>query len=304
MDDMFTNICRGIKSSGSTTPNEIILQYTKDKKLVQSSRQKAGCRGPGRLDCAGQYGDNWACSEFPFATSTQGGVHPAAMCVPSTHNALIGAILGNSLRTQAAGIKFRLKVTNFDCSTAVPAKREIIAADNQGSSKAAWYTPRQTSSGSAVVRNDTTSIVVNIGLLGLYNASAAYAFIAPLQTPDEQEFQGLMKVNWKVNQGTLKSGTILDDEGNTYWTINESPTGTVGQGTLGVAPEGVGNIIFLGWSDDPSIQVDVQRTLGDTGGGEDCKNCKNPFLTGQANRVDLRLGWPMLLSAVAAIAFC
>jgi hypothetical protein len=73
--------------------------------------------------------------------------------------------------------------------------------------------------GSAIIRNDTKSVVVDGTIFGSV-AEGPYAVLAPITTPDETMFQGVLKLTWTINatMSAISRAMVIDDDGQTYAT--------------------------------------------------------------------------------------
>ncbi|KAH7104886.1 hypothetical protein BKA62DRAFT_691004 [Auriculariales sp. MPI-PUGE-AT-0066] len=314
MDEIFENMCRGIAQSGSGLPNEIILEHNKNKTAARANRRAAGCRGSGRLDCKGLYGPDWECDEFPFASTVQGGALAAARCVPKTQNGLIGGIWGSQVSGKTSGTKYRFKISGFDCSKALLRKREEVPriwddeAEIANTASGILLALRQ-SNATAIIRNDTNSLLVDGTIFG-NSSQGRYAYIAPIETPDDYDFQGMLKIGWSLTQGMLTAGSVIDDAGEIYHTMGQAVAGSVDEATVQIGQEGTGDIIIIGWAEDPDLQIDLTRTIQSTGSGtgsdtqsgDDSDTASQPpGALGAAGRVTASLlgcGWSGLLAGI------
>jgi hypothetical protein len=222
MDEVFENICRGIAQSigSSNSANEIVLEYNSDKSAAAANRRASGCRGDNRLDCVGMFGEGWECDEFPFANTAQGGARAATMCVPATDNAIVGSTWGAKVRGNSTGAKFRFKISGLNCTdvstTISPRDVQLAPRAPVLTGRGIMHTLRQ-AGGSAIIRNDTKSVVVDGTIFGSV-AEGKYAVIFPIPTPDESTFQGVLKLTWTIDatMSAISHGMIIDDDGTTY----------------------------------------------------------------------------------------
>lgn len=216
MEEIFENMCRGILRSGSTTPGEMILEHGKYSKSQKNRhRRQAGCRGRKGLKCAKLFGKGWECDEFPFASTVQGGTDAAAMCVPGTHNGAIGGIWGSNVRGKAKGTKLRFKIDNFDCSEIFD-KRGVDELDSShlDTLPEGLVLPQLEKRDGAILKNDSTGLFMDASVFGLNSTGGDVAMIIPLNIPED--FVGTFEINYKLESGTLRSGLIIDDDGEDY----------------------------------------------------------------------------------------
>lgn len=159
------------------------------------------------------------------------------MCVPGTHNAILGGSWGAMVRGQASGTVFRFKIKGFNCSTVPTTRKRNLdefriydeeddeaeaRAEANRARHAIWHKLRQT--GGAIIRNDTSSVVVDGPLVFGNFSEGKYALIAPLPSPDNDTFQGVMQISWTLAQGMIEKGFIIDDDGETYQTYASNDT--------------------------------------------------------------------------------
>jgi hypothetical protein len=200
----------------SDLPNEIILEYNGPKNsLTNQNRIASGCP-PGKSPCAkifSEVGPNgkkiqWSCEEFPFAASAQGGGLAAMICIPQKINSSFGGRWGAKVKGKAKGTKIRIKIKGIDCSKA-PLKAKRSPKDRETGN--AELMKRA----STVLKNDTNSevIYVDASTFG-NNTDGKVAMVIPLDIPDG--FVGTFNIDYKLASGSLKSGFIMDDDGEDY----------------------------------------------------------------------------------------
>jgi len=214
MEDIFENMCRGIRRSGRNG-NEMLLEYIgkgNPGKRASNNRKAAGCKGRNRLNCVAMFGKGSSCDEWPPATSIQGGASAAIRCVPGTDNSAMGGKWSGKITGKDPGTMVRQKIKGMDCSK--------VSMD---------FDPRKTTSvrllkravGGAILLNTTDAVYVDGEALYGTLAGGRVAILVPIVVPGD--FVGELTYSFTITTGTLRSAVLLDDGGDEYGVYVPSP---------------------------------------------------------------------------------
>jgi hypothetical protein len=208
-DEIFENMCRGIKQwslYNPNRPNEILLTYIgkNQNAIARQNRIDAGCAGS---PCNRIFGDGvrWSCDEFPPAASEEGGQNAAIICVPQSINSALGSRWRWQVDGQSKGYQARVKIKGVDCSE--------VPVDKRRSTDIGEAITRGLSKRNAVLKNDTSVVYLDSSIYG-NDTGGSVAMVIPFYIPDD--FIGTFNLNYAISSGTLKSGSLGDDWGNDF----------------------------------------------------------------------------------------
>ncbi|KAF2786509.1 hypothetical protein K505DRAFT_368174 [Melanomma pulvis-pyrius CBS 109.77] len=264
-DEMFENICEGKSNS---YPNSLlclrrnyakygnnIFEYNGADATGQTetaaNRRNAGCGGASRggLACAARplklNGVNvsqtvaWNCDEFPMAALVQGGTGAAIRCVPARLNGFYGTLWQWFLSAHGyrKGLKMRIKITGCDYTEA-PSLRGPIPKRAEDETVLASHGDLTVFSSNMFGGNSNGSNVVVIPLTADGGGSGVYT------------------LDYRLTSGTIVTGSIMDEDGQTYETLDSLATGSSSTSSFTLGDSANGNVFFLGLTKDKDVRMD------------------------------------------------